>query len=165
VRFGARGIFWVVVVGGLLVALLAAYRFWPVFTFDDGPFFSEPFVGSIDSLPVNSSVQLDRLDRYTYSLEARDLGTEPPAGISSPVAFRRDSVATLSMSRGHAGQAPISSGRSAHLVGWVGDSHRSRVSRGGCSLSGAARWIQELLSQLVVDRPPGRRSRALEAHS
>jgi hypothetical protein len=70
------------VAAGLFVALLAgAYRFWPILTFDDGPFLSEPYLGSVDSLQVYSEVTLHRFGRHAYSLEARDLVAEPPATV------------------------------------------------------------------------------------
>ena len=80
--FRSRRIFLPVAVGCLIVALLVgAYRFWPVFTFDDGPFLSEAYAGSVESLRVHSVVRLHRFGRHAYSLEARDLGADPPATV------------------------------------------------------------------------------------
>jgi hypothetical protein len=56
----------------LLVSVWAVvYFLWPRFSFDDGPFFAEPFAADLAGLPVLSSVDLSLLGATLFVLETR----------------------------------------------------------------------------------------------
>ncbi len=55
----------------LLSVLAVAYLLWPRFSFDDGPFFAEPFAGNPAELFALSSVDLKILGTTLFVLESR----------------------------------------------------------------------------------------------
>lgn len=48
-----------------------AYLFWPIFTLNDGPFYSEPYEGDVSTLELYSETPLRRLGETAYRLEVR----------------------------------------------------------------------------------------------
>lgn len=55
----------------LLTAWSLAYFLWPRFSFDDGPFFAEPFAADVDGLSALSSTDLRLLGITLFVLETR----------------------------------------------------------------------------------------------
>ena len=62
--------------GATILFLLAnAYLFWPIFTLNDGPFYSEPYEGDVSGLELFSETPLRRFGDTAYRLEVR-LGSD-----------------------------------------------------------------------------------------
>lgn len=76
----ARGLLFVACAAGFAVAL-GAYAFWPLGSFDDGPFYSAPYSGSVEPLALGGEVQLRRFGAPAYTLEVRDLGAADPGSV------------------------------------------------------------------------------------
>ena len=54
-----------------LVVWATAYIIWPRYSFDDGPFYAEPFAFDIRPLPVLSTADLSLFGMRIYTLESR----------------------------------------------------------------------------------------------
>lgn len=55
----------------LVVTWAAAYFLWPKFSFDDGPFFAEPFAANLGVLSPVSSIDLSLFGVTLFVLETR----------------------------------------------------------------------------------------------
>jgi hypothetical protein len=64
---------WLFLVGALLLLSVwsVAYFLWPRFSFDDGPFFAEPFAADVAGLSALSSANLRLLGATLFVLETR----------------------------------------------------------------------------------------------
>ena len=55
----------------IAVLVTNAYLFWPIFTLNDGPFYSEPYEGDLAAMELYSETPLQRLGETVYRLEVR----------------------------------------------------------------------------------------------
>ncbi len=65
---------------GIFLALIwiSVYCYWPKLTFDDGPFFAEPYSGNLSDLALLSSCNLSWMGVSVFVLETRTIHDPDP---------------------------------------------------------------------------------------
>lgn len=125
----------------LAIAVLAmgyyAAEPWLVTFVDDGPYYSDEYVGPIAELSVESSVELKRFGRLIYILESRRL-----TGIEGSVLVLRDSEGDVKWARvpnkhdgGELGTVKLVFSRMTWYLGWRVTIQPSNTEGGGLYLS------------------------------